>query len=51
MLAQLSDLRFCALMSGPLCPTPLYPVLFCLRPYVVDRKEKYQVHGSKCLTL
>ena len=32
MLAQIADLRFCALMSAPLCPVP-----FCLRPYVVDR--------------
>ena len=51
MLAQLADLRLCALMS--LCPyvcalmsvlyvpAPLCPAHFCLRPYVVDR---YRLH-------
>ena len=38
MLAQLADLRFCALMSlRPYVPVPLCPATFCLRPYVVDR--------------
>ena len=50
MLAQLADLRFCALMSlrpyvpVPLCPcarmsAPLCPAPLCLRPYVVDLKK------------
>ena len=50
MLAHIAYLRFrtlmslrpyvsvplclCTLMSAPLCPEP-----FCLRPYVVDRKD------------
>ena len=48
MLAQLADLRLCALMSlrpyvpAPLCPcalmsAPLCPAPFCLSPYVVYR--------------
>ena len=36
MLAQIADLRLCALMSEPLCPAH-----FCLRPYVVDRVEMH----------
>ena len=41
MLAQLADLRLCALMSlfpyvpAPLCPCALMFALLCLRPYVL----------------
>ena len=37
MLAQITDLRLCALMSlSPYVSEPLCPALFCLRPYVID---------------
>ena len=48
MLAQLADLRLCALyVLGLLCPSALMsaplrcPASFCLRPYVVDRQKRY----------
>ena len=38
MLAQITDLRLCALLSlRPYVPVPLCPEPFCLRTYVVDR--------------
>ena len=50
MLAQIADLRLCALMSlrpyvlEPLCPfalmsAPLCPAPFCLRPYIGFRVQ------------
>ena len=54
MLAQIADLRLCALQSlrpyvlGPLCPCDLMsallcPAHFCLRPNVVDRPYGNQI--------
>ena len=43
MLAQITDLRLCALMSlrpyvpATLCSCALMSALLCLRPYVVDQ--------------
>ena len=64
MLAQLADLRLCALMSlrpyvpaplcpcalmsVPLCPATLCPAPFCLCPYVVDRP--WAVSGPRSQT-
>ena len=60
MLAQLADLRMCALMSlrtyvprpyvpwplcpAPLCPVPLCPAPFCMSPYVGFR---FKVQAQK----
>ena len=40
MLAQIADLRLCALMSLRFCVCALRPALFGLCSYVVDRKPK-----------